>query len=322
MSRARRLLTVAGLILLGVYVALVSVTRRPLASLGIEALALAGTWVLYAGRFVFTSPRALAPEVAWFGLKDRWAAPQPGSVVFVGSSTIAHWTSLARDMAPFPALNRGINGARLGQVAHYVDRLVLRYVPRVVVVYAGENDLAGVFGSRRSTPEQVMIAFRALCDAIHRAQPGVPVCFVSIKPARRRSEHAAAFHAANDLVRAACEPAAARRRVRARRHPPEWARVRGADRGGETCDRGASGRGEVGDRVTGESGWVPRGARGARDSRSANRARESQPRSLPRTRARRGPSGSSPGLAGDVRYAPYRSVDGGCSGASTPRRIQ
>ena len=154
------MLTVAGLILLGVHMALVSITRRPLASLGIEALALAGSWVLYAGRLVFTSPRALAPEVAWFGLKDRWAAPHPGCVVFVGSSTIAHWTSLARDMAPFPALNRGINGARLGQVAYYVDRLVLRYVLRVVVVYAGENDLAGVFGSRRSAPEQVMIAFR------------------------------------------------------------------------------------------------------------------------------------------------------------------
>jgi lysophospholipase L1-like esterase len=204
MSRTRRVLTVTGLILLGVYAALAWVTRRPLASLGLEALALAGSWVLYAGRFVFTSPRALAPEVAWFGMKDRWAPPNPGSAVFVGSSTIAHWTSLERDMAPFPALNRGINGARLGQVTHYVDRLVLRYAPGAVVVYAGENDLAGVAGSRRSTPEQVMVAFRALCDAIHRAQPRVPICFVSIKPARRRSAHAAAFRAANDLVRAAC----------------------------------------------------------------------------------------------------------------------
>jgi lysophospholipase L1-like esterase len=204
MSRTRRVLTVTGLILLGAYAALAWVTRRPLVSLGIEALAVAGSWVLYAGRFVFSSPRALAPEVAWFGTKDRWAPPHAGSAVFVGSSTIAHWTSLERDMAPFPALNRGINGARLGQVAHYVGRLVLGYAPRVVVVYAGENDLAGVAGSRRSTPAQVAIAFRALCDAIHRAQPQVPVCFLSIKPARRRSEHAAAFHAANDLVRAAC----------------------------------------------------------------------------------------------------------------------
>jgi lysophospholipase L1-like esterase len=202
--RTRRLLIVTSFVLLGVYAALTLATRGPLASLGIEALAVVGSWVLYAGRFVFTNPCVLAPEVAWFGMKDRWAYPNPGGTVFVGSSTIAHWASLDRAMAPFRVLNRGINGARLGQIVHYIDRLVLRYAPRVVVVYAGENDLAGVAGSRRDTPEQVVVAFCALCDAIHRVQPRVLICFVSIKPARRRSERAGAFRVANEGIRSAC----------------------------------------------------------------------------------------------------------------------
>ena len=46
-------------------------------------------------------------------------------------------------MAPLPVLNRGIAGACLQQLAVYADQIIAPYSPRTVVVYAGENDIAG-----------------------------------------------------------------------------------------------------------------------------------------------------------------------------------
>jgi lysophospholipase L1-like esterase len=122
----------------------------------------------------------------------------------IGSSTIAHWTSLEHDLAPRAVVRRGISGARLSQLAALVPALVTPHAPRAVVVYAGENDLAGVVGWPPRTPTEVLRAFRALCVRVHADAPTTPIYFVSIKPAVARRSRAAAFHAANELIEQAC----------------------------------------------------------------------------------------------------------------------
>jgi lysophospholipase L1-like esterase len=162
-------------------------------------------WAVYAGRFGFNHPASLLPEVLWFRVNDRVHAPSPGCVVFVGSSTIAHWTSLAQDMAPLPVLNRGIDGARLHQLVVYADQIITAYSPRAVVVYAGENDIAGFLWSGTSTPQAVLAAWRNLCDRIRLRLPEVPIYFISIKPAARGLGSAARFAEANRLISASCQ---------------------------------------------------------------------------------------------------------------------
>jgi hypothetical protein len=97
------------------YAVLLRGMRRPLRALVVEAGGVLALWAVYAGRFGFNHPATLLPEVLWFRVSDRVRPPPPGRVIFVGSSTIAHWTSLAQDLAPLPVLNRGIDGARLQQ---------------------------------------------------------------------------------------------------------------------------------------------------------------------------------------------------------------
>jgi hypothetical protein len=48
-------------------------------------------------------------------------------VVFTGSSTIAHWLSLAADMAPLPVTRRGISGARLNQLSVLMPPLIASF---------------------------------------------------------------------------------------------------------------------------------------------------------------------------------------------------
>ena len=48
----------------------------------------------------------------------------PGSVVFIGSSSIRMWDSLALDMRPYTAVKRGFGGSKMADAVHYAARLV------------------------------------------------------------------------------------------------------------------------------------------------------------------------------------------------------
>jgi lysophospholipase L1-like esterase len=187
------------------YAVLLRAMRRPIRALMLEVGGLLALWAVYAGRFGFDHPAMLLPEVLLFRLNDHVRPPPPGRIIFTGSSTIAHWASLAQDMAPLPVLKRGIDGARLQQLAAYADQIITPYSPRGVVVYAGENDIAGFLWSGTSTPEDVLVAWRNLCTTIHQRLPEVPIYFISIKPAARGAGAAARFAEANRLIRASCE---------------------------------------------------------------------------------------------------------------------
>jgi len=59
--------------------------------------------------------------------------------LFVGSSSIRFWNTLADDLAPHPVLNRGFGGSTLHEVNHYFDRIVSKYSPKQIFLYCGEN---------------------------------------------------------------------------------------------------------------------------------------------------------------------------------------
>src|SRR3954463_6489189 len=82
------------------------------------------------------------PEIRKFEEADRANPPKPGAVLFVGSSSIRIWESLATDFPSQYVLNRGFGGSQIADVTRYVDRIVTPYRPKMIVFYAGDNDLA------------------------------------------------------------------------------------------------------------------------------------------------------------------------------------
>jgi len=107
------------------------------------------------------------------------------AVVFIGSSSIRFWQSLASDMAPLPALNRGFGGATAAGVAHYARRIFARTPdPRAIVFYAGVNDLA--WGVSEDEVVADVERFVAVCREV---APRAPVYLLSLQltPSRRRS---------------------------------------------------------------------------------------------------------------------------------------
>jgi lysophospholipase L1-like esterase len=139
-------------------------------------------------------------EIAAFAAADKIEFPAREGVVFVGSSSIRGWKNLQADFADFPALNRGFGGSHLEDVNHFFAQIVLPYKPKLIVLYAGENDIAA-----GKTPERVAEDFNKFVRLVHEKLPKTRIIFVSLKPSPARWALREKLQRANDLVAAATE---------------------------------------------------------------------------------------------------------------------
>jgi lysophospholipase L1-like esterase len=127
---------------------------------------------------------------------DRESFPRPGGIVFVGSSSIAGWRTLASDFPHHRAINRGFGGSHLSDVVYFADRIVTRYRPRMVVLFAGTNDLAA-----GKSPETVFADFQAFVGKVRAKSPKARIAFISISPTPSRWANNANVVRANSLIR-------------------------------------------------------------------------------------------------------------------------
>src|SRR4030095_3323286 len=100
-------------------------------------------------------------------------------------------------LAGFRALSRGGSRGQTRACAGYNgERLVIEYKPRMVVVYAGENDLA-----EGASPVEVAARVREFTDRIRRALPAAHIAYVSIKPSPLRQVALPAIRDTNERIR-------------------------------------------------------------------------------------------------------------------------
>jgi lysophospholipase L1-like esterase len=187
------------------------VSTRARIVLGVLAVVVAAVgwvgWGLYGeiSKAASDDPLVWESAIAAFEAEDRRNPPLPDAVVFVGSSSIRMWGTLAEDMAPLPTIQRGFGGAKVPDVVHYAERIVTPYAPRAVVVYVGGNDLSDFFGSQAKRPDEVVEGYRRLVEIIWRERPDTPIYFVALKPTTLRAENAGAVALVNSATRAYAE---------------------------------------------------------------------------------------------------------------------
>jgi lysophospholipase L1-like esterase len=141
-------------------------------------------------------PEQWRTDIAAFAAADRAHPPPARPVLFLGSSSIRMWSTLAEDFPGRAVLNRGFGGSRIADSTYYAGRLVAPYHPRAIVFYAGDNDLA-----EGCTPTQVRDAFAAFVRRARALDPGVPIAFIAIKPSMARKQLLTQIRRANGLVR-------------------------------------------------------------------------------------------------------------------------
>lgn len=147
----------------------------------------------------FAAPEKWAAAIDKFTQADVTNPPPRDGIVFVGSSSIVKWSSLEQDFAGLKVINRGFGGSQLDDSVHYADRIVIPYRPRIVVLYAGDNDL-----NAGKTPENVFADFQAFCAKVHAALPQTRIVYIAIKPSPSRWKLKDQVVRANRLIADAC----------------------------------------------------------------------------------------------------------------------
>lgn len=140
-------------------------------------------------------------EIRAFEAADKGSPPAPGQVLFIGSSSVRMWNTLAEDMKPAPVLNRGFGGSKTAEVLAVFDRIVLPYKPSVIVYYCGDNDL----GMDNTDSQKVADGFIEFERRARAEWPDVRVMYIAIKPSVQRWKNWEAMKKANAIVQAYCE---------------------------------------------------------------------------------------------------------------------
>jgi arylsulfatase A-like enzyme/lysophospholipase L1-like esterase len=141
-------------------------------------------------------PERWEKDIAAFERQDRNQPPPAHGILFIGSSNIRMWSTLADDFAGYPVIQRGFGGCFLSDVAHFADRIAIPYRPRQIIVSAGGNDLhAG------APPTAVLAAYTQFVGTVRAALPDTRIAFMSISPCRARWSETAAMQEVNALVR-------------------------------------------------------------------------------------------------------------------------
>ncbi|WP_263772588.1 SGNH/GDSL hydrolase family protein [Propionivibrio soli] len=142
-----------------------------------------------------------AAETPWQASLDAFAAadaaqlPPPGGVLFVGSSSIRLWNDLEEQFDAPVIVKRGFGGSRMSDCTRYLQRLVLPYKPRLVIVYAGDNDLA-----EGRSPQDILRSFNEFVDGVRAELPETRITFLSIKPSPLRAPLLGKIRETNRLV--------------------------------------------------------------------------------------------------------------------------
>ena len=153
--------------------------------IGITTLFLiASGWVFYQEvvRTFVLDPTVWEPEVAAFERADEESPPPEGAILFVGSSSFRFWEELESDMAPMSVFRRGFGGAKLSDLIHFADRIILPYSPRAIVIHAGGNELTEAPGNARRTPVEALADYRELIAMIRVRHASIPIYYLALRP--------------------------------------------------------------------------------------------------------------------------------------------
>lgn len=142
------------------------------------------------------TPSKWEGEIAKFEKQDAETPPMKGGNLFIGSSSIRMW-KLKESFPGYECLNRGFGGSNLADVIQFVDRIVVPYEPKVVVLYAGDNDL----GNKR-TPEQVHADYLSFVEQVRAKLPKTKIVWIAIKPSGKRWALRDQTKAANAAIQA------------------------------------------------------------------------------------------------------------------------
>ncbi|MGB6223694.1 GDSL-type esterase/lipase family protein [Haloferula sp.] len=127
-------------------------------------------------------PARFAKEIAAFDAQDETSPPEKGGIVFSGSSSI-RLLDIPKIFPGLTALNRGFGGCEISDLNHYLERVLLRYEPSLVIFFCGANDLW-----KNKSPEQVEDDFNEYTHRLFEVSPDAKLLILAIRPSPARKK--------------------------------------------------------------------------------------------------------------------------------------
>jgi lysophospholipase L1-like esterase len=128
-------------------------------------------------------PARYEESIERFENADLISPPAKKAILLVGSSSIGFWNNDAPvDLAPLNVIPRGFGGSVMNDVLHYYERIILKYAPRAIVLYEGDNDIAWGL-----SPATVLNQLVSLIANLDRDLPDTRLYLLDIKPSIARS---------------------------------------------------------------------------------------------------------------------------------------
>ncbi len=152
--------------------------------------------------FIFTSFSSFAQEYQkiWQTEIDAFDVlngdnPMQEGILFTGSSSIRMWKDPAKDFNNPKILNRGFGGSQIIDLIENFDQLILKYHPKKIVIYSGDNDI-----QEGKSAEIVFGDFCTLYGMIKAKLPNTQVYYIAIKPSLNRWEKVLEMKKANTMI--------------------------------------------------------------------------------------------------------------------------
>lgn len=142
------------------------------------------------------------PDIKKFEQLDKSETYQKDAILFAGSSSVRLWSTLEKDMAPYPVIQRGYGGAKLSDFVVYSSRIFDPHPCKAVVIFIA-NDITG--NDQDKSPQEVARLFRNLLRTIRKTHPVTPVFWIAITPTESRWKVWPEIQKVNAMIRTKCD---------------------------------------------------------------------------------------------------------------------
>ena len=103
------------------------------------------------------------------------------SIIFTGSSSIRMWKTLNELFPKEQILNTGFGGSQAIDLLYHLEPLVLKYNPKKVFIYEGDNDLWA-----KKKPKEIIATTWEIINKIHTVHHNASIVLIGTKPSISR----------------------------------------------------------------------------------------------------------------------------------------
>ena len=121
-------------------------------------------------------------------------------IVFSGSSSIRFWIDLDKDFIEYDILNRGFGGSIFSDLNYFINELIIKHNPDLIVLYEGDNDIAFNIPTK-----YIYDDFKKSYELIRKKNENVPIIYIAPKPSPARWNKKNKYDELNNLIKEFCK---------------------------------------------------------------------------------------------------------------------